>query len=313
VRVAAADDAPALAAAFDGAAVVIGCAAPVRSVGRSIAAAAIAAGAHYVDAAGDQTLLRDIYEGLGSAARARGVVAVNGMGFEIAIGDWAASWAAARLAGGATGGARIAAGDPLDELTVSYAFDDAAFGFGARGSGWVWTGDRWDDAPLAGEQRALNFGPELGGERPAMSFPSGEVITVPRHVDARRIQTYVSLTRSRWLGAVTRAAAMLARGAAGRAGDDESMTRVVASRDEAARSRFAVIARARRRFVVSQVRVLGSDPAGLAATVCADAAIDLMARPAGGAVGACAPSELWPGEDSLQRLATAGRIEIDVS
>jgi short subunit dehydrogenase-like uncharacterized protein len=319
VRVAAADDPAALAAAFDGAAVVVGCAGPFGRIGEPIAAAAIAAGCHYLDISGEQAFMRDVYERLGSAARAAGVVAVSGMAFEIAVGDWAAACAATRLAGTPADGARVADGDPLDELTVCYAFDDAAsqrsYADMIAQPGWVWRGDRWDETPLAGEPRTVNFGPELGGERPAMSFPSGEVITVPRHVDVRRVQTYVSLTRSRWLGAVTRAAARAApliyRGPAGRL-LEESMTRVVSSRDEHARTRFGVVARARRRFVVAQVRVIGSDPYGLSATLCADAAVDLAMR-GSDVVGACTPSEVWPAEASLRRLADAGRIAVDAS
>ena len=319
VRVAAADDRDALAAAFAGAAVVASCAGPFGRIGEPVVAAAIAAGAHYLDAAGEQGFLRDVYERHGGAARRRGVAAVSGVAFEIAIGDWACAWAAEMIAGPATGG-RIGEDDPLDEVTVSYAVDDPATSPATRRSyadmlaapSWVWAGDRWDPSPIGAEQRIVNFGPALGGERPALSFPSGEVITVPRHVAADRVQTYLSLTRSRWIGTIARAATRLAptlyQAGAGRLIDRALAATSTAS--DPADTRFALIARARRRFAVAQVSVLGSDPYALTATLIADAACDL-ATSAPRVTGAVTPAELWPAEASLRQVAEEAGMTID--
>ena len=59
VKVAAADDPDALVAAFEGAAVVASCAGPFGRIGEPVVAAAIAAGAHNIDTAGEQNILRD--------------------------------------------------------------------------------------------------------------------------------------------------------------------------------------------------------------------------------------------------------------
>src|SRR5258705_12775518 len=111
--------------------------------------------------------------------------------------------------------------------------------------GWVWQGDQWDPVARGAEQRTINFGPELGGERAALSFPSGEVITVPRHVAAKRVQTYLSLTKSRWLGSLARAATRIApalyRGGAA-AMIDQALARVTTSGGDSTRTRFALIA-----------------------------------------------------------------------
>ena len=323
VRVAAVDDPAALAAAFTGAHVVAACAGPFGRVGEAVIAAALTARCHYLDIAGEQGFLRDVYERYESAARKRGVAMVNGVAFEIAIGDWAAAWAAEMIAGPAAPGERVGSGDPLDELSVAYAVDDPATTEGSRrshadmvsGPGWVWERDQWDPSALAAEQRTINFGPELGGERPAFSFPSGEVITVPRHVDARRVQTYLSLARSRWLGVVARAASRLAP-ALHRAGAgalvDQALVAATNTGDAPSATRFALIARARRRFAVAQVRVLGGDPYALTATLLADAAVDLATH-GPRLTGARTPAELWPPEPSLRALADRAGLSIEAA
>jgi hypothetical protein len=313
-------DTPA-AVAGAGARVVIAAGAPDEA----IVAAAIDAGCHYVDAVADQGFLREVYERHGGAAARRGVALAAGMGFEVAIGDWAATWAATLIAGPpAPGddGARIGEDEPLDELTVAYAIEAGARAHAAAAAatrtGWVWDREQWDPVIAGAEQRTINFGPELGGERPAMSFPSGEVITVPRRVASRRVQTFVSLTRSRWLGtlarAATRLAPALARAGAGGIVEDAlaGVAGAAAGTAPPADSRFAVIARARRRFTVAQVRVCGADPDALTAALVADAAMDLIAH-APAAVGACTPSELWDPEARLRALATHAGLVIEAA
>jgi hypothetical protein len=313
-------DPPALA----GARVVIAAGAPDEA----IVAAAIEAGCHYVDAVADQGFLRDVYERHGGAAARRGVALASGMGFDVALGDWAAAWAATLVAGPpAPGddGARIGEDEPLDEVTVAYAIEAGARAHTAAAAatraGWVWDRDQWDPVIAGAEQRTINFGPELGGERPAMSFPSGEVITVPRRVASRRVQTFVSLTRSRWLGtlarAATRLAPALARAGAGGIVEDAlaGVAGAAAGAAVPADTRFAVIARARRRFTVAQVRVCGADPDALTAAIVADAAIDLsrLAAHAPARVGACTPSELWDPQARLEAIAARAGLVIEAA
>jgi len=321
VRVAAIDDPAALAAAFAGATVIASCAGPFNRIGEPVLAAAIEAGCHYLDTAGEQGFVRDMYERHGGAAAKRGVAAVSAMAFEIALGDWAAAWAATMVAGPAADGDRVGEDDPLDEVTVAYAIEHAASSEATRRThadmvaqpGWVWNRDQWDPSPFGAEQRTVNFGPELGGERPAMSFPSSEVLTLPRHVAATRIQTYLSMTRSRWGGALARAASRmmpaLYRAGAGR-WVDEAIVAVTNTATDNTRARFALVARARRRFSVGQVRVLGGDPYTLTGHLVADAAVDLATTPPR-ATGVCAPSELWPPEAALRRIADHADLVIE--
>src|SRR5213075_1486065 len=105
----------ALAAAFRDVRVVIGCAGPFGACGEPVLAAALAAGAHYLDVAGEQAFLREMYERHDSEARRAGLCVVPGMGLEVAPGDLAAAEAASAL--------EPSDDDPLDEVSVSYLLD----------------------------------------------------------------------------------------------------------------------------------------------------------------------------------------------
>ena len=158
----------------------------------SVLTGALAAGAHYVDVGGEQAVLRAVYERHESAVRRAGLVALPGAGLDCAIGDLAAAWAAAHLCGVADPGEavrgepapRLAEDDPIDEVAVSYVFDELALSagsqralFGALGTrALIWRRDRWEAGP-AGDHRRINAGPALGGERDAQAFAGGDVLS----------------------------------------------------------------------------------------------------------------------------------------
>lgn len=319
VAVAPAHDEAALAEAFAGAAVVVSCAGPFTQMGEPVLRAAIEAGADYLDTTGEQAFMRDVYERYESAARRRGVCVVNGQAFEIAVGDWAAGRAAAALAGDEA--PDEPPDEPLDEIVVAYAIDHMRPTRGtqlsaaeslARG-GVVWDQDRWRASPPAAETRTLSF-PELG-ERAAVSFPSGEVITVPRHLDVRRVQTYLSLGAGATARLGARAARLLGPALPALASSPlasylraRAGVRARAEPGTGPATRFAIVARARRGFEEAQVAVVGGDPYPLTAALLRDAAVSLLARRperphAHHPAGVLAPSQAFsPGE--LQRTLT---------
>jgi len=129
-------DAGALAAAARGATVVVSCAGPFLRVGEPVVRAAIDAGAHYLDTTGEQAFLRDVLERFDSAARRAGVAVVPSCGFEIALGDYLAARAAARVPGRPASGGDP---DPLDELVVAYAVEHFRPTPGTRASAACWT------------------------------------------------------------------------------------------------------------------------------------------------------------------------------
>ncbi|HTJ41969.1 MAG TPA: saccharopine dehydrogenase NADP-binding domain-containing protein [Kofleriaceae bacterium] len=327
-RVAAADDPAALASAFAGARVVVSCAGPFGEIGTGVIAAAIDARAAYVDACGEQGFLRDCYERYESRARKAQVACVGGMGVAPALGDLAAALAAEAVASSFTEGsmmrgalpARLAEDDPLDEIAVSWILEGVAAAPGAQRSGVamfaergaVWRGDRWDPQAAGASRRDVNPGPSFGGTRTAISAPGGEVITIPRHVAAQRVETFASFARAAW---AMRAAQVAAR-AAPLFGLAARLARAnpapPPTERERSRARFAVVAQATRRFSSEEVIVRGVDLYATAAAIVAWGAVALAAREAG-PIGVLAPSELFAPGPALEALAAAADLEIETS
>jgi hypothetical protein len=309
----------ALARAFAGARVVINAAGPFEPV----LVAALAARAHYVDLGGDQTFLHAMYERHESTARRAGLACVPGCAVNCAIGDWTAAWAAEQVCGIASDGPatrdaaapRLAEDRLLDEVAVSYVFDElvlspgtqrAVFG-GLHARGLVWRRDRWEAIAPGAERRRINAGTAMGGERDVVSFPGGDVITLPRHLAARQIQTYTSTTRS---AAATTALRVLARAMPllPRRATDALATYTPAD-EEYARTRFAVIAQVRRDFAVSHVTAGGTDPYRTSAAVASWVARTLLAR-SSGPTGMLAPSELFRPGAALRELAASAQLSL---
>jgi hypothetical protein len=323
--VAATGDGAALVRAFAGARVVVNTAAPLRDTAAPVLAAALAAGAHYVDVGGEQAVLQDVYERNESAARRAGLVALPGAGVDCAIGDLAAGWAAARLVGASDPGdtvrdapaARLAEAHPLDDVAVSYVFDDLVLSagsqralFGAIGTrALVWYRDRWE-AGRAGERRRVNAGAALGGEREVLSYAGGDPLTIPRHVAARQVASFVSPSRrtgaTSALRLLSRALPLVPRRAR------ELLVPYSDPDVDFGRTRLAVIAQVRRGFQAAQVAVHGRDLYRTTAAVLAWSACRLAERTAG-PIGMLAPGELFRAEPALRAIARLADLTIEPS
>ena len=334
VLVADARDAAALGRAFAGARVVVNAAGPLRETAPPVLAAALAAGAHYVDVGGEQAVLHELHERHESAARHAGLIALPGAGLDCLIGDLAAAWVAAYLIAegaevergrdGGDGGAvraapapRLAEDRPLDEIAVTYVLDDLVLSPTAQRA-WlgaaferplVWRRDRWEPA-RPGDGRRVNAGPALGGERAAVAHAGGDAITVPRHVAAGLVATYVSPTRRAGamtaLRLVSRALPFVPRAAA------DLLVPYAEPAADYGRTRFAVVAQARRGFEAAQIVVRGADIYRTTARAAAWAARRIAARGAG-PVGMRAPGELFRGEPALRELAALAGLTIEPS
>jgi len=312
--------------AFTGARVVVNCANPLVELGETVLLAALAAGAHYIDLGGDQTFMHSIYERHDSTARRAGKLVVPGCAINCALGDWGSSWAASHVCNVSDEGdivrsapaPRIGEGEPLDEVSVSYVYDDlilspgsqkAVFGH-LKSRGLVWRRDRWESCAPAAERRHVNAGPEMGGVRDVSSFPGGDVITVPRHVDALHVQTYVSTTRnavaSTALRLFARALPLVPKRAT------ELLAPYQPTDDEYARTKFAVIAQARRGFSLAQVVMRGEDQYRVSAGIAAWVARALAERGAG-PIGMRAPSELFRAEAAIKAVAPLIDLRVEPS
>ncbi|HEY0254199.1 MAG TPA: hypothetical protein VGC41_21875, partial [Kofleriaceae bacterium] len=213
---------------------------------------------------------------------------------------------------------RLAADRPLDEISVSYVFDNFVLSPAGQHAAFarlheralVWRRDRWESIAPASERRTINAGLEMGGEREVVAFPGGDVITIPRHVDAMKVQTFASTSRNR---ATTTALRLIARAVPfvpKRVTD--ALGTYEPREDEYARTRFAVIAQARRGFSAAQVTVRGTDMYTTSAIIAAWIARQLVARTTG-PVGMRAPSELFRPVPALREVAEAAGLVVEPS
>jgi len=318
VRQASLHDDEALGRAIADTQVVVNCAGPFSRLGESVLRAAVYAGVHYLDCAAEQAFVRDMFERFESPARHAGICVVNGLGFEGGLGDWLARAAAESLPGG-----------PLDAVSVAYLLEDfrttagtqLSMLAGLESTCATWEHDRWEPTNPAAKTLPVRF-PEPYGMREALSFPSGEVITVPRHITTHSAQGYLSIAHDSTIGrALTTSASLVGPlvgallqsplgafakaklGAARRPPNDA----------ECARARFAIVARAERSFERREVSLSGTDPYGVSAEVLAYGAAELLANGPRD-TGILAPSQAFDYERALDHLCERASLErMDVS
>ena len=186
VRVAPLDDAHALRELLADARVVISCAGPFTLAGHALVRAAVDTGTHYVDSTGEQPFIKQVFDEHGPAAERAGVALVPALGFDYAPGD-----CIARL---------VSRGhEPLDELVLAYSVRGFGMSRGTMRSGLeivkggdvVYEDGEWRPAPVGVFRASFDF-PEPIGRQVMSRYPSGEVITVPRHTRTNRVVSMVS-------------------------------------------------------------------------------------------------------------------------
>ena len=184
-RLAGTDDHSALVHAFEGCDAVINCAGPFKIAGLAVARAAIAAGCHYVDIAGEQLYLHQVFDDLGPEASAAGVAVVPTLNDDGLPSDLLAALVAERV-------------HPVRELVIGLqlvrgsapptrgTLRSALVNLDTFSSGGLGYADgRWD-ARVPAYRTALRF---LDSDAvPVVKFPLPAVVTVPRHVSTRRVE-----------------------------------------------------------------------------------------------------------------------------
>lgn len=306
------DDEGALRSLLEPAACVIACAGPFTLHGTPVIEAAAETGTNYLDTTGEQPFIRDSFEVHGAAAAASGAALASGMGFDYAPGDMLTALTAADLG-------------PLRELTIAYAVR----GFGpTRGTAlsaleMMSGGDlEWRDGAHRTGPRHVGEGsfdfPSPIGSRRVGRYPSGEPITVPRHVDVRDVRSLIDLRglTGMPLGPLS-APAMTASGLIFRGPVRNALGRLIArlpeGPDERSRKavRFtlacdAVAADGRRRRGV----VRGSDIYGITAVIMAEGALR-MADSGYDRSGALAPAQAFDPASFLAALEPFG-VSVEV-
>ena len=185
--VASIDDAAALERAIEGCQVLVNCA-PAEAGGERLVRAALDAGIHYVDAAGEQHHIRNLFEKYDEEATQCDVAVVPALGFDYAIGDCLAHLAAQSH-------------QPASEVVIAYAIEGSEMsGNSARaaatttaGREVVYRDGRWRAVPFELDRAWFEF-PNPIGRRRMSRYGSGEVITVPHHVKTQSVSTLITST-----------------------------------------------------------------------------------------------------------------------
>lgn len=177
-------DSDALRAILEPGDVVINCAGPFGQLGEPVVHACIEAGAHYTDITGEQGFMRRILARYGESALAAGVTVAPAMAFEYALSDCAAALAGAGMA------------RPLRSVDVIYSWQRPATSRGTRRTMLRGLGQRGvilergelSRRPHGAERRLVSIS---GGPRRAVLFTSGEVVTIPRHLDVETVRGWM--------------------------------------------------------------------------------------------------------------------------
>lgn len=287
--------------------VVVDCAGPFTDLGETVVETCVRSGAHLVDTTGEQRYMMRIRDGWHARAREAGVAVVNALAFEYALGDCAAELAAEGLA------------RPLRRVEVVYGWrgDATATTPGTRASivrvlarrGWVLADGEWRLEPPARRRgRARLPG---GAVRDAISFPAGEVVTVPRHLDVRTVRGWLvtgagtaraASVLSPVLPPVVRLLTPVLDRLARRGPEGPTA-------EQRRRGRFDVVVAAEGdRGEVRTLGLSGRDPYGLTAALVGRGAAALLARARGGEgpTGALAPAQLLDAREALEALRPLG-------
>lgn len=303
-QVATVEDRASLDALAKRARVLINCVGPFVDYGEPVVRAAIAAGTHYVDTTGEQPFLQAMLVH-DTWAKSQNVAVIPALAFEIALGDCGAALAAAELG-------------EVDSITVTYVTRLHASQGTKRSAlrmlqrqGYAYLDGDWVAEPPARRHVFLEL-PHPVGKIAAVSFPSAEVMTVPRHVATREVRTYLSVPAiaARLLSATAPVVGGLARSPLARLGR-WWLGEGTAGPDEATRRRdvfhIAVDARGRRRGKAGGQRLIirGRDPYGLTAVICRQGAMTLLngqRRP----TGVLPPAMAFDARKFLDGLAESG-------
>lgn len=189
------DDEPSLRSAMRGRKAVLNCAGPFTLLGEPVVRAAIEAGVHYADSTGELPFMRRIAEQFNVPARQRGLSVVPAAAYEVALADCAA----AHLAKPA---------EVYDEVEVLYVLHRVRPSQGTarsalevlRHGGLGYRNAQWVRERPAREFRRVPL-PVDPGRVLAVSFPSGEIASVPLHIRTRTVTTLMALPATFALGA----------------------------------------------------------------------------------------------------------------
>ncbi|MBI3949074.1 MAG: saccharopine dehydrogenase NADP-binding domain-containing protein [Acidobacteria bacterium] len=287
---------------FEGTRVLINCAGPFIDLGEPVVAEAVRQGVHYLDTTGEQAFIKLVFDQYGEEAKRRGIVLAPATAFEYAMSDAAAEIAAKEL-------------EPCEEIAILYATPGFSASQGTKKSmlrvlsseGYLYRDGRLVLAQPGAERRPVYL--PNGKKVLAVSFPGGEVIQVPKHVQTRAVIPMMAFDTGTaallrlglpLLRAVmaTPARHLIFRGIeAGSIGPTEA---------ERAASRFTLLCEARRGEDRRAVIAEGADPYGLTAVLAAGIAARLL-KEEPREFGAVSPAMI-AGPDAILEMSRAAGV-----
>ncbi|WP_188189924.1 saccharopine dehydrogenase NADP-binding domain-containing protein [Nonomuraea sp. SYSU D8015] len=182
------DDPAALRALAEQAGVLIHCAGPFTHTGEPVARAAVEGGCHYVDHALEQHHTKWIFDTMQEPSRQAGITMITAMSFYGGMGDLLAGAVAEGLTG-------------IDRVISAYAVTGWRLTTGARKTAELLFADTrritYEDGAqhvryVEPRNAVFPFPPPLGPRTMIAPVPSSEVVTVPRHVSARRVEAQLT-------------------------------------------------------------------------------------------------------------------------
>jgi short subunit dehydrogenase-like uncharacterized protein len=169
-------------------ALVINCAGPFTDLGEPVVKAALAANIHYLDITGEQLYIAQILDRYHTQAVEQNCLVIPACGFEYAVGNWAAAWAAENL-------------EPLDHLTISVAARNASTSRGTQlsalkllsNAGYGWQNGKRTAHLTAHKSKVIEF-PRPFGKKRSVWVPFGDLVTLPRHIKVQNIDGYMAMS-----------------------------------------------------------------------------------------------------------------------
>ncbi|GAA0259706.1 saccharopine dehydrogenase NADP-binding domain-containing protein [Cryptosporangium japonicum] len=285
VRPAALDDPEALRALAASAPVLIHCAGPYALTGPPVVAAAIDVGTHYVDHAVEVHHVKDLFESYSGA----GVRIVPGMSFYGGLGDLLAALAAEGM-------------PRVEKVTVGYAVSGWRMTSGARRTADLlineveritFTDGAQRVGPLPMYTTTYVFPAPLGPRMMIGPFPTGDAVTIPRHVPTDAVEVLLTATTFT---------------------EPQVFTSEHVDDTERAATAFTVAAEVVAGGVHRTAHVTGHDIWWAGAVASVEAALDLASdyhREPG--TGVRSPAETFPAGPFLRRLEELGAFVLAVS
>jgi len=252
--------------ALEGCTLIINCAGPFTDFGEAIVQEAIARRAHYLDTTGEQGFIKLVYDKYHEQAKAVGIVLVPSCAYEYAIGD-------------AIGAQLIADFPQCQSIEMIYDMEEMHTSPGTRKSvvrAVTAPGFSLKNGLLVeGRPAAITRKIQLNGKTvPAMSFPSGEALMLPRHTDVQNVDSFMTAKAPLF---ILQTVAALGQSVMQIFGDFivNKMTTGAPTLAQRQNSTFLIQARTKIGSEAHSITVTGKDPYLLTAVIISEAALRL--------------------------------------